>query len=62
MFTIDLRHNTMHGSPELCRIFGLRVVESMPADVIERLVVPEDADAVSHTEDRRLGQIRPETQ
>ena len=42
VFTLDLASNTITGSPEFSRIFGLQTCEGIPAEVLDACVVPED--------------------
>jgi PAS domain S-box-containing protein len=46
-FTIDLSGNTISGTPEFYRIFGLDEEAGLPVSAIEELVVPEDRHAQS---------------
>ncbi|MDB5725618.1 MAG: hybrid sensor histidine kinase/response regulator, partial [Novosphingobium sp.] len=55
LFSIDIDSNLITGSPEFCRIFGFDVCENIPAEELERLIIPEDAGIVSTQERRRSG-------
>ena len=56
IFTIDIQSNTIVGSPEFYRLFGLPQ-EPMPATAIEDLVITEDADIISSDAGRRAASI-----
>ncbi|WP_371345557.1 PAS domain S-box protein [Ancylobacter sp. IITR112] len=55
LFSIDLRSNLISATPEFCRLFGFSPVPEMPAEMVERLVVPEDAGIISNAASRAGG-------
>ena len=55
LFSLDIVRDTINATPEFCRIFGIEPVAELPADWIERLVLPEDAEWVSTNAARRSG-------
>jgi PAS domain S-box-containing protein len=55
VFTIDLNQDIVQATPEFCRIFGLPERDHMPCEIIERMVIPQDAPLVSTAEGRRSG-------
>ena len=56
VFTLDLATNTIMGSPEFCRIFGLDSCEALPAQIVEALVVPDDLGKASDQARRSTGE------
>lgn len=57
---IDLATDRIVGTAELWRMFGLPVQDSAPATDIEKLVLPEDAAAISTTQSRGEGAVAPD--
>jgi PAS domain S-box-containing protein len=55
VFSVDLDDSTVYGTPEFCRIFGLTPRERIPAQELERLVLPEDVHLVSDSARRQAG-------
>lgn len=55
LFSIDLATNIVSATPEFCRIFGLEEKAEVTAEILESLVLPEDAPAMSSTESRQSG-------
>jgi PAS domain S-box-containing protein len=55
LFTIDVTTNLISGTPEFCRIFGVELCDKIPAEVVERLIIPEDSMLVSDLKRRRSG-------
>ncbi|TCK31541.1 PAS domain S-box-containing protein [Ancylobacter aquaticus] len=55
LFSVDLASNLIRATSEFCRLFGLPPAAEIPASMVERLVVPEDALRVSNTESREAG-------
>jgi PAS domain S-box-containing protein len=55
LFSIDIGTNQITGTPEFCRIFGFDVCENIPAEAVEKLILPEDAGIVSTQQLRRSG-------
>jgi PAS domain S-box-containing protein len=55
LFSVDIATNLITGTPEFCRIFGFDVCENIPADQVEKLILPEDAGLVSSQQLRRVG-------
>lgn len=55
LFSLDIASDTINATPEFCRIFGVEPMAELRADMIERLVVPEDAAWVSSSAVRRSG-------
>lgn len=47
LFSIDVADNSITVTPEFCRIFGLPEAETIPAHVVESLIVPEDRPLAS---------------
>jgi PAS domain S-box-containing protein len=47
LFSIDVRTNTITGTDEFCRIFGVEQGGAMEPEIFERLVVPEDRELIS---------------
>ncbi|KQM19442.1 PAS domain S-box protein [Novosphingobium sp. Leaf2] len=55
LFSVDITGNTIHGTDEFCRLFGLAPNAAMtPAD-FENVVVPEDRHLVSTQQRRATG-------
>lgn len=57
IFAIDISTNMLNGTPEVYRMFGLTEIATIPATVIEDLVIAEDDDLISRDESRRTGQV-----
>ncbi|MDP4022934.1 PAS domain-containing protein [Methylobacterium sp. NEAU 140] len=55
VFSVDLDDDTLHATPEFCRLYGLPARAAMPAAAVEALVLPEDLPAVSDPASRRAG-------
>lgn len=55
LFVTDIATDRIAGTPEFCRIFGIPYRESIPADEVQRLVIPEDLAVGSDVERRRKG-------
>lgn len=55
LFSIDIDTNLITGTPEFCRIFGFDFCDSIPAEDVEKLIIPEDAGIVSTRERRQSG-------
>jgi PAS domain S-box-containing protein len=55
LFSVDIEANLITGTAEFCRIFGVDVCENIPAEEVEKLIIPEDAGLVSNQERRRRG-------
>ena len=55
LFSIDLTSNVIHATAEFCRLFGLPPAAEIPASMVERLVVPEDALRISNVASREAG-------
>ncbi|HEX7821876.1 MAG TPA: PAS domain-containing protein [Sphingobium sp.] len=55
LFSIDVATNIISCTPEFCRIFGLEVCGTIPAQDVERLIAPEDAGIISNVARRRAG-------
>ena len=53
VYSVDLGTDTVSGTPEFCRIFGLDDCDGIPSTEIEALVVPEDLDLASSSTQRR---------
>jgi PAS domain S-box-containing protein len=47
LFSIDIAANTIRGTDEFCRIFGVDQRGPVPPEIFEDLVVPEDRAAIS---------------
>ncbi|MDO9451416.1 MAG: PAS domain-containing protein [Stagnimonas sp.] len=62
VFSLDIDSNQMTVTPEFCRLFGLPVVESLPAQQFEALVLPEDRNNRSSPATRRSGEAVLETE
>ncbi|ACA20704.1 PAS/PAC sensor hybrid histidine kinase [Methylobacterium sp. 4-46] len=56
VFSVDIDADTLHATPEFCRLYGMPVRESFPARAFEALVVPEDSALISTAETRRRGE------
>jgi PAS domain S-box-containing protein len=54
VFELDIRSNTLRGSPEFCRLFGLPHQDTIPAERIEALIHPDDRRRLS------LGRTEPD--
>jgi PAS domain S-box-containing protein len=55
MFSIDIAGNTISGTDEFCRIFGVEQNGEVSPETFERLVVPEDREAISNAARRHGG-------
>ncbi len=55
IFSVDLADSCVYGTPEFCRIFGLAPRDRIPAQELERLIVPEDTHVVSDAVRRNDG-------
>ncbi|MBN8831072.1 MAG: PAS domain-containing protein, partial [Sphingomonadales bacterium] len=55
LFTLDILRDTITGTPEFFRLFGIEPCGELHASVIEKLVLPEDAPVVSNLPRRRSG-------
>jgi len=55
LFAIDILADTISGTDEFWRIFGLDPREEQSADAVERLVLPEDKAFTSDDDRRRAG-------
>lgn len=55
LFTVDVVSSQLQVTPAFCRLFGLPVQSYMPAHMVERLVIDDDAGLVSDTGRRREG-------
>ena len=47
VFAVELEGSLLTVTPEFCRIFGVPIRETMPARLIEQLVLPEDEQLIS---------------
>lgn len=57
IFAIDVPSGDLTGTPEFFRLFGLEPQARLPAAVIERMVLPEDAGVISSAETRAAGTV-----
>jgi PAS domain S-box-containing protein len=57
VFSVDM-DGVLHPTPNFCRLYGLPVRETMPAELFERRVVAEDSGLVSTASSRRDGGAR----
>jgi PAS domain S-box-containing protein len=55
LFTLDILRDTITGTPEFFRLFGLEPGGELPASAIEALVLPDDGAVVSSLPGRRTG-------
>ncbi|KQS75185.1 histidine kinase [Rhizobium sp. Leaf384] len=55
VFALDLTSNVLAPTPEFCKIYGLDVVDTIPIDMIQALVVDDDQSVASNPETRRSG-------
>jgi PAS domain S-box-containing protein len=55
VFSVDLSDQVVQGTPEFCRIFGVPPRAAIPAQELERLIVPEDVELVSDAARRSAG-------
>ncbi|MBB6123345.1 PAS domain S-box protein [Sphingobium subterraneum] len=55
LFAIDVRANTVSGTEEFYRIFGLEPCAQIPTAVIENMVIAQDREIVSDEARRRTG-------
>jgi PAS domain S-box-containing protein len=55
LFAIDIATNTITGTAEFGRIFGLEATGIIPASAIEELVIPEDRALISNAARRQSG-------
>ncbi|AUW60250.1 hybrid sensor histidine kinase/response regulator [Sphingobium sp. SCG-1] len=55
LFSIDIVTGAVMATPEFSRIFGLSETGSIPATLIESLVIPGDEEIISDDESRRNG-------
>jgi signal transduction histidine kinase/CheY-like chemotaxis protein len=55
LFNVDIATQTVHMSPGACRLFGLEVRETYPANSIERMVVDSQATPASNPSNRADG-------
>ena len=55
VFSIEVEDNILRGTPEFCRLYGLPERDLLPAETVERLVVPEDVYRVSNSASRHDG-------
>jgi PAS domain S-box-containing protein len=55
VFTLDMERGIVIATPEFCRIFGLKPVESIATAVIEALIFPEDQGLMSSSGNRASG-------
>ena len=58
LFDLDIETNLLTATPQFCRIFGIAECETIAAEELEKLIVPEDAQVVSSLERRRDGTAR----
>jgi PAS domain S-box-containing protein len=52
IFSIDIASGALTGTSEFFKLFGLTPADSIPATVIEAMVVPEDTAIISHADTR----------
>ncbi len=62
LFSLDIDANTVKGTPEFSRTFGLDHVDERPAEDFERLVIPVDDALVSHQANRRTGEAQTDVE
>lgn len=55
VFSLDLRTNIIHPSPEFCKIFGLNAVDAISVEDVQTLIFPEDLRDASDPDARRAG-------
>ncbi|MGU3657517.1 MULTISPECIES: PAS domain-containing protein [unclassified Methylobacterium] len=55
VFTIDIASDTVHGTPNFFRLYGLPEQDRLPVDVIASLVSPDDAGLIARRADRAAG-------
>ncbi|EJL29267.1 PAS domain S-box protein [Novosphingobium sp. AP12] len=48
LFSVDIARNTISGTDEFCRIFGVEQRGPVPPEIFENLVVPEDRATISN--------------
>ena len=57
IFSIEVDGTLLTTTPEFCRIFGLTEAESIPAALVETLVLPADSERASSSGTRASGDI-----
>ncbi|WP_230178867.1 PAS domain S-box protein [Aquabacterium sp. CECT 9606] len=62
IFTLDLIRNVLTVTPEMCRIFGLPEQSTMAPEIVEQLVIAEDAERVSSLATRARGDLPLKTE
>ncbi len=53
LFAIDVAADSLSGTAEFFRMFGVGQADSIPAETIEKLVIAEDQNNISHADERR---------
>ncbi|WP_348532457.1 PAS domain S-box protein [Rhizobium sp. 18065] len=62
VFSIDLKSDVVHVSPEFCRIFGVPEAERLPVALIETCVLPEDRHIRSSAQTRSTEEAQLDVQ
>jgi PAS domain S-box-containing protein len=55
LFSVDIESDRISATEEFCRIFGIEPRDELPAEEVQRLVVPEDKRLVSDRKTRGSG-------
>ena len=62
VFSLDVADDTLHATPEFCRLFGLPLDARMSGDAMGWLILSGDRGLVSTSDSRRAGEAPPEVE